>query len=230
MPSKLKSETARANGAKSRGPKTAAGREKSSCNSLGHGLTSRNTLILEYESPQEFALMLAEYRTIYEPATAAESDLVDQMVAARWRIRRIWTIETALFDCEIARRREEVKREFGDVDGAVELALAFQSLADESRALGLLSRYEARLHRIHDRAYRTLRELQQKRRTPAEHAQPAANPLNPNPALHVSADPAGGASPENTEIQNEPSAQVWPRDLPVPPTGLAVELAAGNLC
>jgi hypothetical protein len=54
MPSKLKSDTARVNGAKSRGPKTAAGLEKSSHNALSHGLTARHTLVLECENLEEF--------------------------------------------------------------------------------------------------------------------------------------------------------------------------------
>jgi hypothetical protein len=53
MPSQLKSDTARANGAKSRGPKSAATREKSSRNSLSHGLTSRHMLLLECENKND---------------------------------------------------------------------------------------------------------------------------------------------------------------------------------
>ena len=80
MPSELKSETARINGAKSRGPTTDAGKETSSLNSLKHGFTSRKTLILQTESPAEYKAFLAEHMTIHQPATLPESELVDQMV------------------------------------------------------------------------------------------------------------------------------------------------------
>src|SRR6202521_1669 len=102
MVSNLKSETARANGAKSRGPTTAEGKEKSSRNSLKHGLTAgTGNILLDSEDPGELEATLTKLVGIHEPATPAETDIVEEMVAARWRIRRMWTIETNLFNVEI---------------------------------------------------------------------------------------------------------------------------------
>ena len=127
-------------------------------------------VLLACEDPAEFELILGEYRAMYQPATAAEQDLVDEMVAARWRIRRLWTIETCLLDSEMlsvqspldatgaARQQPEAP-----ADPGVHLARAFRTLADDSRSLALTSRYEARLHRIHDRAFETFRSLQHAR-------------------------------------------------------------------
>jgi hypothetical protein len=81
MPSQLKSETTRINGAKSRGPKTAEGREKSSRNSVTHGLTGRNIVVLECENQDDFWAVHAEPMEIHQPATPAEKDLVEQMVS-----------------------------------------------------------------------------------------------------------------------------------------------------
>src|SRR6266568_638078 len=70
MPSELKSETARANRAKSHGPLLPRGEEKSSQNAIKHGMTSRNTYILEYESADEFKAFLAEHIAIHcHPST-----------------------------------------------------------------------------------------------------------------------------------------------------------------
>jgi hypothetical protein len=179
MPSKLKSDTARANGAKSRGPKTAEGREKSSRNSLRHGFTSLNTVLLACEDPDAFQQLLAEYISTYRPETAAEKDLVEEMVAARWRIRRIWTAETALIDLEMITQEAEIKKKFDYADPGIQLGLAFRSLADGSRSLSLASRYESRLHRVYSRAYQTLRELQQARKPSP--TQPSAQPEPPQP-------------------------------------------------
>ena len=92
MVSNLKSETARANGAKSRGPATAEGKEKSSRNAIKHGLTAGNgNILLDCEDPNQFDEVLNKLLGIHEPATPAERDLVEEMFAARWRTRRMWT-------------------------------------------------------------------------------------------------------------------------------------------
>src|SRR3989442_14450843 len=112
MPTQLKSDTARVNGAKSQGPKTAEGRAKSSRNATKHGLSSRNPLVLECENDDDFEALHVNQMEIHQPATPAEKDLVDQMVAARWRILRLQSIETDVLDTEM-RRSQENQRERG---------------------------------------------------------------------------------------------------------------------
>jgi hypothetical protein len=162
MVSSLKSETARANGAKSRGPTTAEGKEKSSRNSIKHGLTAGNgNILLDCEDPGQFDEVLNKLLGIHEPATPAEHDLVEEMVAARWRTRRMWTIETGLLNAEIITQAAKTDTP----DPNIHLTMAFRSLTDDSRSLALANRYEARLQRLYDRAYKTLRELQQIRKS-----------------------------------------------------------------
>src|SRR5437764_6126102 len=147
MPSQLRSDTARANGAKSQGPTSAETREKSSQNSLRHGFTSRHSLLLECESPDELQEMQDEYAAMHHPATPAEQDLVDEMIAARWRIRRIRAVEVVMIDIEMTRNKPEVEKQFLEPDSGVHLALALTNLSEESRAMALMSRHEARLQR-----------------------------------------------------------------------------------
>src|SRR5229473_928634 len=78
MPSQLKSDTARANGAKSKGPKTAETREISSRNSLKHGYTARHNMLLACEDPDLFQRMVDEYTAFYQPANPVERDLVEE--------------------------------------------------------------------------------------------------------------------------------------------------------
>jgi len=143
MPSELKSETARINGAKSRGPTTEAGKATSSQNAIKHGMTARNTYILECENTNEYKEFLAQHIAIHQPATPPEKELIEQMAIARWRIRRFVSAETVLIDCEIVRNRDKVEKEFDTLACGVHVAMAIRSLADESRCLSLMSRYEA---------------------------------------------------------------------------------------
>src|SRR5437899_1237246 len=110
MPSKLRSDTARANGAKSRGPKTAATRQISSMNSLRHGLTACSSILLACESREEFDRMAAEYNAIYRPVGPEENGFVREMIAARWRIQRIGTAEAAVIDLEMVRKQPELEK------------------------------------------------------------------------------------------------------------------------
>jgi hypothetical protein len=162
MVSNLKSETARANGAKSRGPTTPEGKEKSSRNSLKHGLTAGcGNILLDSEDPDEFEEIFNKLLGIHEPARPAEKDLVEEMGVARWRIRRIRTIETGLLNAEILTQAAKSDTP----DPGVHLASAYRALSDDSHSLALASRYEAHLQRTYDRAYKTLRELQQARKS-----------------------------------------------------------------
>src|SRR5579859_1420360 len=142
MPSELKSAASRANGAKSHGPKTPEGKEKSSLNTLNHGFTSKKTIVLDCENEDEFQKMLADYAETYRPGSPVEKDLVAEMVACRWRMHRLRLMETALLDSEM--ERETPESEATD-DPGYQLAFAFRRLVDESRAISLASRYESRL-------------------------------------------------------------------------------------
>ena len=102
MPTERQSESARINGAKSHGPKSAEGKKKSSRNSLRHGCTASHTLILACEDPKDFKRMVQKYETMHKPVTLEEQDLVAEMISARWRIRRATGIESSLLDCELA--------------------------------------------------------------------------------------------------------------------------------
>ena len=202
MSSELKSETSRINGAKSHGPITPEGKEASSRNSLKHGLTSRKTFILQCESVDDYRAMVAEHIAIHQPATPPEKELVQQMAIARWRIRRFVAAETVLIDCEMIRNEAAVNKEFATTDADVHIAMAIRSLADESRTLSLMSRYESRLQRVHDKAYTALRELQQFR---------ASHPTLPEPEPVPAATP-GPTLVENKISRNEPTAP--PRSSP----------------
>ena len=188
MPSEIKSETARANGAKSRGPGTPEGRARSSRNSLCHGFTAKS-VVLAYESSEDFQSLLDSYANHFDPQSGVEMDLVQAMATARWRLRRLSAVETTLFSNEMLRRSEDIDAEFTGTNGDERLAWVFQTLAHEGDSLTLLMRYEGALNRAYDRAFKQLHMLQSARPPTQQGSQscppPAPQPNEPKPPAPV---------------------------------------------
>jgi hypothetical protein len=221
MPSDKQIQAARANGAKSRGPKTPEGKQRSSLNAVKHGLTAR-TLVLDNESAADFDELCRQYLEEFQPAGRLETDLVQQMVSALWRQRRLWSIETALIDMEMDRREVEDDEIYEKCDPEARRAMAFKDLAGGG-ALGLVNRYETRLRRMYDRALRLLQEIQTARKAAGaslqnEPARPVLLPDAETPSALPSDSPAlpwlsptpasasQGGSQSKQFLQDEPTS------------------------
>jgi len=85
---------ARANGQKSRGPKSPHGKLASSRNALKHGLLA-SSLLLPDESPTHFKELADSLLLEFCPQTPVELMLVQRMLAAQWRLLRVWAFEQA---------------------------------------------------------------------------------------------------------------------------------------
>ena len=163
-----KSATARANGAKSHGPATAEGRARSSQNALRHGLAVRDaalptvSVVLDDESPADFQRLLDSYLDEFTPTSPLEVELIETMVSARWRLRRLANIETTLLGNEMETTVDNIHRFFADVDRdptvGDHLAYAFKLLSG-GPSLHLLLRYEGTLGRSYARAFKQLQLL-----------------------------------------------------------------------
>jgi len=189
--SSLRSETARRNGSKSRGPKTAAGKRQSSQNSLTHGMYS-SKIVLPNESQDDFDQLRNDYLAEFTPQGPAERHEVETMVVAEWRIRRFRYFETTSLRSIM---NEDPKTCTTDVGAA----RAFFTDADEGRLGGVVGYYkfEPVCQRDYDRALRRLLDLQKRRNEPKRAESKAArNPEPPTPA---------GASPGSVS------------DIPAPP-------------
>jgi hypothetical protein len=146
MNSNRKILSSRANGALSRGPATVAGKHRSSVNATRHGLLS-NTIVLANESREGFEALLCQYLDRFGPVDDVELGIIEEMVASFWRIRRAWAIETGLLDKGLDTQPpgDEIAR----------IAATFWDTAATPQ-LGLLHRYETRLHRVFQRALQNL--------------------------------------------------------------------------
>jgi hypothetical protein len=205
MPTNLKSETARANGAKSRGPATPEGRAKSSRNSLRHGLSAKS-VVLPAESHEQFQLLLDAHIQQFQPANDVEMELVEAMTVARWRLRRIWAIETSLLAHELQRRAEDMDDEFTEMSGEDRLAWVFQKLADNKQSLSLLARYEGNFNRAFDRAFKQLNLIKSQRQNEPKPESPDAHAPNKN-ALHWPKQQVKGDRPCETSSEVSRSSQ-----------------------
>lgn len=158
-----RAEIARRNGAKSVGPVTPEGKQRSSRNAVTHGIYTRN-VVLENESQDLYLNMREKYLAELAPVGERETNLVLDIVNARWRKSRLVLMETAAIDCAMTRQRAIIDEEFDTIDEAIRTSLAFIGYDGEPYAgFALIGRTEGRLHRQIIRDTRELERLQAKR-------------------------------------------------------------------
>jgi hypothetical protein len=201
MSTERKIRASQLNGAKSRGPVTSAGRLRSSANSTRHHLLSRSVL-LDNERPEAFADLLAGLTREFNPQTETQRALVETMAVSRWRQMRVWAVERATLQSAMD------AQDAGTSPSATRAALAFRSLADESRVLDLLHRYETRFDRQFSRSLNLLMKLAspdnpltqfcQTNLIPQSDTSGAGLPACATPAAHPGAG-ADGASEDDPE-------------------------------
>ena len=203
MSSIRRTVSSRANGARSRGPITPAGRSHSSRNSTRHGLLAK-CIVLDNESREGFDTLLAEFIARFGPTDGVELGLVEEMLSAFWRQRRGWAIETRIMDNAISSQPP-------DPDELTRITGAFTSLAAQPN-LELMHRYETRLHRIFQRALSNLilmRSLQ--RPDPPENIK---LPNDPSPISGQSPEPEPASPAENSKLPDDPTPISGPPPAP----------------
>lgn len=169
MSSRQLRKIARQNGAQAAGTKTPEGIRKSSMNARRHGLTGKS-LVLTNESQAQYDALEADYVARFQPADGVEMDLIDDMVSARWRLHRIWIMQTAAFDLKMDQMEAEVAEKFTSIDQPTRTVVAFSNMANNEKSLQLLLRYETTYNRMFNRALKLLQELQNNRVQPTESA------------------------------------------------------------
>jgi hypothetical protein len=181
MSSSRKLASAHANGEKSHGPATTAGKQASALNALAHGLTAR-TVVLASESTAEYEAQLGEYLDHFRPQTKPEFDLVLQLAAAHWRVARYASVESGLLEQRMEHQEERLS-DYANLPAHHRLAMAFDALSGASSSLALLNRYQSRLHHEYHRLLKTLLQMQSAH---AEQSPTAKFPNEPNPVFEQS--------------------------------------------
>jgi hypothetical protein len=98
----------RRNARKSTGPVTEAGKRRSRCNAVRHGLTAE-TVIGALEDAEDYDAFQAAIIADYDAHSAVERELVLRLASVLWRLRRTTTMETGLFEIQ-AEHLSEVRR------------------------------------------------------------------------------------------------------------------------
>jgi len=207
MSSRQKRKIARTNGSKSAGSKTPEGLQKSAQNAVRHGLTSK-TLVLSNESQAKFDELLAAFIKKFQPADEVELELVTDMVAARWRLRRVWLIQTATLDLQMDRMDPEIAAQFQVITEPTRLSLAFATLANEQKSLQLLLRYESTYNRAFERAQKALEKMQRTRveSMPTEELRNEPNP----PSIGIENPSENPSKPQSEENGPNPDPEPTP--------------------
>ena len=154
-----RSEAARINGSRSNGPVTEEGKARSSRNAQSHGLCSE-VVVMEGESQEAFDALAAAIFASHLPVTIEEADLVFEIAANRWRLRRCMEMEKALF--EEAKDRLRNDKENPITDERIVHRKALAGVTDSS-AMKQLHRYNSRLRRAAEKAEQEFQSLRRER-------------------------------------------------------------------
>ena len=115
MTSDKKVKANRSNALKSTGPKTPEGKAAVRLNALRHGILSRE-ILLPGEDEQALRELSEHLRDELQPVGELESLLVDRIISAYWRLRRLGRVETGIFAWErseeLAERAEREAQEY----------------------------------------------------------------------------------------------------------------------
>src|SRR4051794_5022172 len=99
MTSDKKVQANRQTALKSTGPKTPEGKARVRHNALRHGLLAREGLLPE-EDQEALSDLNERLRAELRPEGEMEDLLVEQIITAQWRLRRMRRVEAGVFDYE----------------------------------------------------------------------------------------------------------------------------------
>jgi hypothetical protein len=154
----------KANAQKSTGPRTPAGKQRSSLNALRHGLTG-HTIVLPSEDQAAYQRHSHSFLAEYQPRGATETQLVQSITDVSWQLNRAGAVENNLFSLGITESEDRIRASHPDAEAALAMALAYR---EHNRAFANLGIYRQRLAREFERTLILLRQIQAERRNNEE--------------------------------------------------------------
>jgi hypothetical protein len=144
-----RAEINRANSLHSTGPKTEAGKQRSSMNAMKHGFTGQ-LVVMPDEDLELYQHHLKSFHDEYHPQGATEENLVQALADVSWRLNRVAALESNLLSISYTPRD------------------LVDCLFAQAKALANLSMHSQRLSRQFERTVVMLRDLQKTRRAHSE--------------------------------------------------------------
>jgi hypothetical protein len=157
----------RANSQLSTGPRTAEGKTKASLNAVKTALTGR-TVLLPTEDAAAYETHIRAYQDELKPVGRLESDLVQSIADASWRLHRIPGLESAIY----AQGRLQFANSLDEHDPSLRAGMIeLQTFLTYEKQLRNLQLQEARLHRRREKDVAALHKLQQERKEESKRKQ-----------------------------------------------------------
>lgn len=242
-----RSEQARINGSKSRGPVTPEGKARSARNATKHGHYAKpgkaafQVICLRNEDRSAFDNLLARRTQDLLPVNSFESSLVTEIAAIEWKMARILAAETRSLDHQMALESDTVRRESGSLRGITPidiLAFSFAKVLESSPVLPFCAREFTRLQKARREALNTLIALRKNFRTFEQSKEPAIceqldlwnEPDEPSPApapaeAKTEPETEPGIGPEatpGTSAANRADGEPSPASQPVSPQPISI--------
>src|SRR5215207_7546625 len=151
MTSKKQIEVNRRNALKSSGPRTPEGKASARLNATTHGLLSQEVL-LPGEDEEALKELAERLRAELQPVGEMESLLVERIIDATWRLRRLSRVEAGIFTWELYKELAERAQEEAytyESDVRIEMRDALNTITDEQKHQEALSRAEEMKRKQH---------------------------------------------------------------------------------
>jgi len=219
MSTRRQRAASRANGQKSKGPITEAGKAKSRFNALKHGIHAQQQIMFT-ESADDLAELAAEYHELHSPANADERFLVDTMINNEWRLRRLRCVEADLWLA--------THNLFLETNAEIEKADHGDAFTASGPAFERLQRIINSCERHYRNARKDLQEAQAARAQPQTTLQPEESKTTCESAGSIRTSPENAATVAPKTAPEPPACAVAVAQQQTPPTAAAYNAESGK--
>lgn len=147
---------------------------------IRYGLFSKS-IVLDNERKKNFKTLTCQYREYFNPQSAVEEGIIEEMEAACWRMRRVWALETRMLNQSMPEPGITPEPTTNDYVDEMQRIVASYSALAATQHFGMLHHHEGRLHRTFQRSLRAILLLKQANlKPPTPQTQNSQNEPNEN--------------------------------------------------